>query len=581
MALWDRVSSFLALQPILELGPVLPEKTQARAIDSFVDHPGLTEQLLEVQGLTTRPWRNASFREALGHPAIFRAVSLIANTTGALSLHAWRNGRRLPDEDRPRLIVRPNPLTTPRDFLRDTAFYIAAIGEAWWYVAVRDPFDNLPMSLVVVPPHEVRVEPNEADRFQPRIYWGDRLMRNEDMRQITWLKSGLRGFGPLQLCGAAISAAVEAQWWAASFYAEGGLPSVNLHSDEDLDENEAAALKAQYAARDANSPFVSSGPLSLREIPDSSAGGQMLEARDFSNGDVARMFGIPGKMLEYGAPGSSLTYQNISGVMEDWVRTGLWPNVLEGIEQELSDLLPRSTVARFNLDALLRADTKTRWEVYNLAVSVLGPDDAKTWAATQEGFEPGNVENAPIPASPPQATPAPLPIQMRTQQDIRCDGTRTLHGKATPCNKLLATNGAFAGTCPRCHKEHNIAPVAETVTGTLETRAVLDIVQPALNAQAETFQRSLEALVGVVSAAVGRPMTLDLNVRSPDISVTSPDVNITTPEIHLPEQPPPVVNVEAPAAPNVTVNVPEPKATRKRIERDEEGRPTAVVEEAA
>ena len=127
MGMLDAVKKFLTLEPM-----------QERSIDSFVDHPGLTEQLMAVQGLTPRPWRVAGLQEALGVPAIFRAASLIANTTGALSMEAFRkDGTKLDNNARPRVIVRPNPFTTPRDFYRDTAWAMATRGEAWWWVAKR------------------------------------------------------------------------------------------------------------------------------------------------------------------------------------------------------------------------------------------------------------------------------------------------------------------------------------------------------------------------------------------------------------------------------------------------------------
>lgn len=70
-------------------------------------------------------------------------------------------------------------------------------------------------------------------------------------------------------------------------------------------------------------------------------------------------------------------------------------------------------------------------------------------------------------------------------------------------------------------------------------------------------------------------------VPPPNISL-SPSVSV-----HLPEQQPPIVNVEAPAAPNITVTAPEVKVinspakkVRKRIERDAKGKLTGIVEES-
>ncbi len=112
-------------------------------------------------------------------------------------------------------------------------------------------------------------------------------------------------------------------------------------------------------------------------------------------------------------------------------------------------------MARFAVDGLQRADEKTRWEVYEKAVGVIGPEEAAAFARRREGLIPGDVERAPIPASPPTAIPAPL--QNRAPDVVRCDGMRLLRGRLTACGKLLAEGGRFLGTCPRCGKAYPAA----------------------------------------------------------------------------------------------------------------------------
>lgn len=422
---------------------------QERSVDPLVTFPSLYDQVAAVQGVRTSPWRAASISMALGVPAIFRAVSLIANTVGALSLQAYRSGALMAAEDRPRLIVRPNPLTTPRDFFRDTAWNIATRGEAWWWVAKRD-IDGSAMSLVPVPPQEVAVEENPGDLRYPIIRWRDRQYPNDDMRQITFAREPgqLRGIGPLQACGAAVSVAVEAQEWAANFFADGGVPSMVIKSaiplSGDLDGDglsEADRLRDQWVSKAHNVPRIIDPSIEdVSEFGTNQAGAQMLASRDYQNGEAARMFGIPGSLLDYSTPGSSLTYQNLEGEFGKWVRSGLWPNFLEGVEQEMSDLLTRSTTARFNVDALTRADAKTRYEIYELGVTKSGVLDVDE-ARRLEGLEPGDVERAPVPFAPPQAVPERL--EARSTDAWRC----------ASCGRLLA-EARGVGTRIRCKCGH-------------------------------------------------------------------------------------------------------------------------------
>ena len=75
----------------------------------------------------------------------------------------------------------------------------------------------------------------------------------------------------------------------------------------------------------------------------------------------------------------------------------------------MSDLLTRQIVDPLQRRRLLRADIKTRYDVYKLAVES-GVMTAEQ-AAVIEGILPGDVENAPMPFGAPQAVPSSLPIQ--------------------------------------------------------------------------------------------------------------------------------------------------------------------------
>lgn len=295
-------------------------------------------------------------------------------------------------------------------------------------------------------------------------------MHREDMRQGTFMldDTGYRGVGPLQLCGAAASVAVESQEWAANFYASGN-PSFlikaagSLSEDPETGAHEADTLREQVMGRDSNTPMViDDGIEDVKDFPVNAQGGQMLDARHENKGDAANMFGIPGELLEYGRPGSSLTYQNVDEVFIRFVKTPLVPDYLEPIEQHLSDLLPRSTVARFNVKGFQRASIETRWKVYKLAVDVLGQEEAAAMARESEGLVPGDIEFAPVPFAPPQAIPTSLPIQQRSAPvivpaptEIRCTGTRVRAGIMSPCGKLLAAD--WRGKCPRCKREYPVA----------------------------------------------------------------------------------------------------------------------------
>ena len=111
----------------------------------------------------------------------------------------------------------------------------------------------------------------------------------------------------------------------------------------------------------------------------------------------------------------------------DFQRRCLSPHYLEPIEQEMSDLLTRSTAARFNLKQLLRADPKTRAEVYEKLVplGIMSADEARQ----AEGFNPGAVDYASTPPQLPAATPTLLPVNRTALVDLRCGKCGRLAGQ--------------------------------------------------------------------------------------------------------------------------------------------------------
>ena len=458
--LWDLRTRSAVNERNLRLAGEAAERVETRAIDPFHDFPDLDTQILRLQGVTDRPWRSAGLREALGVPSILGAVTLISHTVGSMSMRALKNEVEVPPEDRPRVIIRPdpNPSRSPGEFYRDTAYNLATRGEAWWWIAKRDADGNA-IAILNIPPEQILVTQNIQNLLRPIIQWTgvgaakQVTMRNEDMRQLTYIRDGssLRGIGPLQLCGASVSVSVEAENWAANFYADGGATTAPIiHSAEILDddptdptaETEAERFADAWSAKGNNRPRVVDPRVESIDFPTFSASGaQMLDARIHQSGTTAQMFNIPGQLLEYVQRGSSLTYQNLSTIYDDFLRRCLRPNYLRPIEEAMSDMIPRAFVARFDTDALTLADTKDRYDAYSvgIAAGILTPEQAQAF----EGLAPGDTDNAPAPFSPPQAQVSILPVQARSAED-RCGEKILISGNLRTCNKLL-----LGGYCQR------------------------------------------------------------------------------------------------------------------------------------
>ena len=374
------------------------EVRAAFAIDSFVDHPGLTEQLAEVQGIRLDSWSPPSLREALSVPAVFRACTLISNTVGMLLMEAFRDGIKLAEQ--PTLITRPGIDGTPRDFWRDTGWGLATRGEFLWRIVDRNLEDNRARKLMILPPAEVTVDWDKRIPFQRTYRWRDMDLDPQDVVHGFFARDpwGLRGFGPLQLCGAALSAAVEAEEWAARFFSEGGVPIATLVAQSRISKVEADRIRQQWLDVDSNTVRITDMGMEPKPFQINPEQGQLLESRQHSSGNVATMFGINGHLLNYSQSGSSLTYQNVGEVFVDFVRTTLAPGYLVPIEDRISDLLPRGQSSRFNTDELYRADIRTQADVYSTLVTA-GMQAEE--AARRAGFD----QSAELASMPLQSVP--------------------------------------------------------------------------------------------------------------------------------------------------------------------------------
>jgi HK97 family phage portal protein len=496
MAILDRMRSFFALEGPIQQGIQQPriQKRESATLEDFA---------IAVLGNSyRREWQRRTVQEALGIPAILNAVSMLSSVVGSLSMEVLRNGVRI---DRPSLISRPNPLTTPRDFFRDVTYSMATRGEAWLWIAKRDS-DRSALALVPLNPVQVYIDLRNGRR----VYrYADKEIPEDDLIQITYLRElgAVRGSGPLQLAGAAVSVAFEAQEWAANFYAQGGFASTVIKHASELDPtvdpdglNEAQRLLAQWEERQANNVtrVIDQNIESIEHHEPNEAGAQMLTSRMYQNGEVANMFGIPGALLEYNQPGASLTYRNNEMLMRQFVDLCLSPRYLEPIEQVMSDLLPRNQIAQFDRAGLLRADVKTQYDVAALGFEkgVLERDEARAII----GLEP-SLDVEPIPFAPPRAVPT---LRQRGLQEIRCSKGH-LVGKSDGNTEI------------KCHRCGQMAYAQEVITRDQPTPA--DRVADALIAMS---QRETPVPQITVNPA---PIT----INPPSVTVEQPQVNVHVP----------------------------------------------------
>jgi HK97 family phage portal protein len=326
---------------------------------------------VDSQGRISRTWVDTyagvtvDTATTLSVPAIWRAVTMVADDVGSLPIHAYRGIRRL--EPTPRVLRQPNPLETPMETYSAMAAALLLHGN---YIALKGPANSTgyPDFLIPVNPEKVSISVRDGERIyriEERLYDPAEVFHIKGFA----LPGEVAGVGIIAAQRQGIGAAIAVMEYAARYFDGGAMPSYLIKSDNpDLTEDEAQLLKQKwmehYSGR-SRIPAVMNASTDIKELTANANDAQLVEARNQSILDSANMVGVPGNAV--GAPNTSRTYTNTELQALEYIKTSLRPLVTR-IEQAMSTLLPNGQEAKMSYDALLRPDTLTRYQAHKIAL---------------------------------------------------------------------------------------------------------------------------------------------------------------------------------------------------------------------
>ena len=308
---------------------------------------------------------------AVTHSTIYRAFQLLTTSAAQISIDVERGGSRLPAGKVPTVIKRPCLDMSPSQFVKYTVTSMAASGDAFWlrnYAA--GPGAGL-LDVTPLNPHDVHVFEDRNGRT--RYSWKGKEYGTDEITQLSLLRlpGQLRGLGPIQAAQAEIAGALDLRDYASNWFSEGTVPDGILTSEQILTPEDAKQYREQFTAQNGTiadrlkvlGKGTSYEPLLLKP-----ADAQWLESQQFTTTQLARLFGTPASLMLAAVEGSAMTYSNVE---QDWIAFTRFTLMayLREIEDALTDLLPYGQTVRFNLDALLRSDTKTRYEAHQIGLN--------------------------------------------------------------------------------------------------------------------------------------------------------------------------------------------------------------------
>ncbi|WEV67964.1 phage portal protein [Bifidobacterium sp. ESL0769] len=318
--------------------------------------------------LSTPPTRERAMRDPLSMSTVFRAVQILETSVADLPVVQLRGGFEI---DQAAIISKPDVFKSRREFIKETVASLALNGNAFWLKSTG--VDGDVVNLTVLPPALVSVLSTDGDPANPIHYYAymGHEYTSDDMLHLKFVSiPGLpRGRGPIEASREELRGAQEARDAKAKWFEQGDHPTGILTSDQPIDSDEEADLYKKRFEKNPEGVKVLGKGLSYEQLMLNPADMQYLETQQFDTTQIARLFGVPQSLMMNKVEGSSLTYRNTE---EEWISFSDFTLAayVQPIEDAFSELVPRNNEIDFRWDNMRRSDTKTRYEIYQLAIGI-------------------------------------------------------------------------------------------------------------------------------------------------------------------------------------------------------------------
>lgn len=321
---------------------------------------------------------------ALSLASVYRAIQIIATPISkALPLETFRYGGGLEQKiENPVLVNNPSLSESRKDFLFSSVSSLALYGEAFWYKSYDSRGQVNDLTLIPANSITVRLDGiNGMSGNKVFDYMGYTYSTREvEQLRLFSVAGNLRGLGPIQTAANDIATALDLRNFASTWFSSAGVPTGVLKTGKMLTKEQAEEITSNWHTKQATRQLaVLSEGFEYQTINATPQDLMFTQVAAQSTQTIARLFGVPARLLLTGVDGTSDTYANLSDEQQTFYRHTLM-GYTNAIEDALSNCLPRGTSVRFNYEGLYKADQKTRWEMYDIAtggVAWLTPDEVR------------------------------------------------------------------------------------------------------------------------------------------------------------------------------------------------------------
>lgn len=313
-------------------------------------------------------------KAALAVVPVYAATALIADSLSILPLSGFEftRGKRARMSPQPGLCSDPHPseVYTRVEWLHQFATSFLLRGNAYGVITALDD-KGVPSKVAWLNPDNVRVD--EA-RGEPVYLHHEKRIDPLTLLHVPWYPQpgSVVGISPIERFRAQLETGNAAVEYGRSWFRNGSMPSGHLKytgnvGNGSLNNEQSAQVKARFKAAVAgNDLFVSGSDWDWTALSVKPDDAQFIQTLKATANQVAAIYRVSPEDIG-GEAGSSLTYATVELNQIKFQTRALQP-IFTRLEHHLSRLLPANQYVKFNPDAIVRTDLKTRMEAHVLAL---------------------------------------------------------------------------------------------------------------------------------------------------------------------------------------------------------------------
>lgn len=331
---------------------------------------------------------NVTTKRAMEHTAIYACVNILSESIGSLPLSVYKTETKqqktfkTKDSNHPLYSVlhdEPNPDMIAFTFFQLAMVHLLLRGNFYAQIVRNNagkitgyyPLENEKMQVVRLESGAVGYVYNHSSLGKVG------LESSEVLHFIGMTLDGIIGISPIAYNRHTIGASIAMETFGSTLFKNGATPSgvvsgkgVTSMSDTAFERFKQSFKDSYQGMMNAGKPLILEEGYEFKPITISNKDGQYLESRKFTKEEIASMYRIPPHMVNLL---DKATFANIEHQSIQFVVDAVRPWAIR-IEQEIKrkSFTPaekKNYYVKFNMGALLRGDTQSRYTAYESAIT--------------------------------------------------------------------------------------------------------------------------------------------------------------------------------------------------------------------